>query len=349
MNRSGRSEDAEERFERLENPHSALPPPRQRLAPQLLDYEDVAPPRARSRTSGISPWLFVMATSLNTTVASVLAVIITLGVVNQDRPSIGLQDIVPAAARIPGIGNKPPADAEVQPRNKPPPDVEVQPRNKPPTNAEVQPISLRAIGSPERPLQVEPRRPAPFPVQIQPDGAANEPFILVLSGAPAGTTLFGADRISSDTWLLSPGSASQLQIVLPEWSTSVFEISVALRRTNGLVAAQAKAWIAAPPPESRSPAITKMDDEPAKDLLAKAGKLIEQGDIVGARAIYQRAAEMGSGSAALALGTTYDPNRLWSLGVLGLAGNKERARQWYQRASELGSSEAKARLMALGF
>src|SRR5579864_6953163 len=126
MNRSGRSEDAEERFERLENPHSALPPPRQRLAPQLLDYEDVAPPRARSRTSGISPWLFVMATSLNTTVASVLAVIITLGVVNQDRPSIGLQDIVPAAARIPGIGNKPPADAEVQPRNKPPPDVEVQ-------------------------------------------------------------------------------------------------------------------------------------------------------------------------------------------------------------------------------
>jgi hypothetical protein len=349
MNRSGQSEDAEEHFERLENPRSALPPPRQRLAPQLLDYEDVAPPRARSRTSGVSPWLFVMATSLNTTVASVLAVIITLGVVNQDRPSIGLQDIVPAAVRLPGVGNKPPADAEIQPGNKPPADAEVQPRNKPPANAEVQPMSLRTIGSPERPLQVEPRQPAPFPVQIQPEGAANEPFILVLSGAPAGTTLFGADRISSDTWLLSPGSASQLQIVLPEWSTSVFEIAVALRRTNGLVAAQAKAWIAVPPPESRSPAITKMDDDPAKDLLAKAGKLIEQGDIIGARAIYQRAAEMGSGSAALALGTTYDPNRLWSLGVLGLAGNKERARQWYLRASELGSSEAKARLMALGF
>ena len=361
MNRSGQSEDAEDRFERLENPHSALPPPRQRLAPQLLDYEDIAPPRARGRTSGISPWLFVMATCLNTTVASVLAVIITLGVVNQDRPSIGLQDIVPAAARIPGMENKPPADVEVQPRNKPPADAEVQPRNKPPADAEaqprskppadaeVQPMSLRTIGSPERPLQVEPRRPAPFPVQIQPDGAANEPFILVLSGAPAGTILFGADRISSDTWLLSPGSGSQLQIVLPEWSTSVFEIAVALRRTNGLVAAQAKAWIAAPPPESRSPAIAKMDDESAKDLLAKAGKLIEQGDIIGARAIYQRAAEMGSGSAALALGTTYDPNRLWSLGVLGLTGNKERARQWYLRASELGSSEAKARLMAPGF
>jgi TPR repeat protein len=83
--------------------------------------------------------------------------------------------------------------------------------------------------------------------------------------------------------------------------------------------------------------------------MAKADRLIAKGDIVGARAIYRRAAEMGSGTAALALGTTYDPNRLWSLGALGLAGNKERARQWYLRASELGNAEAKARLTALGF
>src|SRR5258707_3496590 len=34
--------------------------------------------------------------------------------------------------------------------------------------------------------------------------------------------------------------------------------------------------------------------------------------------IYQRAAELGDASAALALGATYDPNRLWSLGALGL-------------------------------
>jgi TPR repeat protein len=70
---------------------------------------------------------------------------------------------------------------------------------------------------------------------------------------------------------------------------------------------------------------------------------------VGARALYERAAELGSAPAALALGTTYDPNRLWSLGALGLAGNKERARHWYRRASELGSAEAKARLAALDF
>ena len=87
----------------------------------------------------------------------------------------------------------------------------------------------------------------------------------------------------------------------------------------------------------------------AKDLVARADRLLEKGDIVGARAIYQRAAELGDASAALALGATYDPNRLWSLGALGLVGNKERARQWYLRASELGHREAKARLTILGF
>jgi hypothetical protein len=49
--------------------------------------------------------------------------------------------------------------------------------------------------------------------------------------------------------------------------------------------------------------------------------------VVGARAVYERVAEMDGGPAALALGSTFDPNRLWSLGVFGMVGNKERARQ----------------------
>jgi hypothetical protein len=324
MTRSGETGNAVKHFEAREKSHSSSFP-RETLGRPLDSYEGAALVRARSRTPGINPWLFVMATALNTTVASVLAVVITLGVVNQDRPSIDLPDVVPAAARIVGTAREPVA------------------------NAAFQGVSLRPIGSPERPLQLEPQRPAPFALQVQPDGAANEPFILALSGAPAGTILLGAERMGSDTWFLPPGSANHLEIVLPEWSTSVFEIAIALRRTNGLVAAQAKAWLTVPPPEARPLATPKIDDATARDLLAKADRLIGSGDIVGARAIYQHAAELGSGQAALALGSTYDPNRLWSYGVLGLTGNKERARQWYQRASELGSSEAKARITALGF
>jgi TPR repeat protein len=270
-----------------------------------------------------------MATALNTMVASILAVIITVGVVRQDHSSIDPREAMPASAYVrPAVG------------------VRSEPA---PANVALQKISLQPIGLPDQPLLLEPRKPAPLALQIWPEEAVSEPFILTLSGAPAGTILSGATQISSDAWFLSPSAANLLEIALPEWSTSVFEITIGLRRTNGVMAAQTKAWLAVPPPANRLPASPKIDEAAAKDLLAQANQLLDKGDIVGARTIYQRAAELGSASAALALGATYDPNRLWSLGAVGLAGNKERARQWYMRASELGHPEAKARLAALGF
>src|ERR1700704_750920 len=73
-----------------------IPPPRterDRSPPRSYDREEepsesAAIRQARSRNPGISPWLFVMATALNTMVAAVLAVIITLGVVRQERTDI---------------------------------------------------------------------------------------------------------------------------------------------------------------------------------------------------------------------------------------------------------------------
>jgi hypothetical protein len=330
MNKPQEPMDAEKRAEPRDKfahfPYSSPPFPKETLAPRPLDsYEGAALARARSRAPGISPWLFVMATALNTTMASVLAVIITLGVVNQDRSGVEAQDTAPPIRHF-GTGRDPVLGS-----------------------AAVQPINLRPVGSSDQPLQLEPQRPAPLPLKILPEEAAEEAFILTLAGAPAGTILFGANRISSDSWFLPAGAAGRLEIVLPEWSTTVFEITIALRRTNGQAAAQTKAWIAVPPRRGLSAAGPKMDEAAGREFMAKADRLIAKGDIVGARAIYQRVAEMGSGAAALALGTTYDPNRLWSLGALGLAGNKERARQWYQRAVDLGNAEAKTRLTALGY
>jgi hypothetical protein len=283
-------------------------------------YEDTAFRRARDRTPSSRAFLFVMLTALNTTVASILSVIITLGVVRREGSDVRPQD-------APAVVRNEPATSHVASQR----------------------INLAPIGSPNQPLRLEPHKPAQLSLQIEPREAANEPFILALSNAPAGTMLSGATKISSDTWFLSPGSAARLEITLPEWSTSVFEITLVLRHTDGLVAAQTKAWIAVPPPAGRLPTDPNIGEATAKDLVERADRLVEKGDIVGARAIYQRAAERGDASAALALGATYDPNRLWSLGALGLVGNKERARQWYQRASELGNREAKTRLRALGF
>ena len=300
-------------------------PPRSEYRDERLDPPDM---RTRSRPASINPWLFVMATALNTMVAAVLAVIITLGVVRQERTDSQHAEL---AATSVSSSSKAVAGVESTQLTTAP-----------------QAIELRSIGSPNQPLQLELQKPAPLPLQIKPEGAAHQPFILVLNGLPVGTVLSGAVQIGSDSWYLTPDSASQITIALPEWSTSVFEITVTLRRTNGMIAAQSKAWIAVPPPASLEAAgPPKMEDSKVRELMAKADRLLENGDIIAARAMYQRAAELGSGPAALTLGATYDPNRLWSLGVVGMVGNKERAKQWYSRASELGQPEGKARLMLL--
>jgi hypothetical protein len=332
-----------ERPEQHVHPSSAASRPWRDSPPPPSDYrepfdhrEGAAALRARNRHPGISPWLFVMATALNTMVAAVLAVIITLGVVRQERTDGPGREVALAAYTRSGGGV---GGGQTQP---------VQPAQPALPNPAPLAVDLQPIGSPAQPLLLEAQKPARLPLQISPEEATREPLILALVGAPVGMTLSGADRIGSDTWFVSPSSANRLEITLPEWSTTVFEVTVALRRKNGLVAAQAKAWIAAPPPANPQTAQPKADANAAKDLVAKGDRLLEKGDIVAARAMYQRAAEMGSGTAALTLGATYDPNRLWSLGALGMVGNRERARQWYARASELGQPEAKARLTALG-
>ena len=291
---------------------------------------------ARSgKDSTLSPWLFVLATALNTIIVAVLAVLITLGVVRQEPARDGDQSAAGQTAARPW----PAAD----PRDVISTTSSVFTTGRP---APVRSVDLQPIGSPEEPLRLEAGKASRLPLQIQPEDASQESFILVLSGLPAGSDLLGARRIGSDSWLLPPNSIARLEVMLAEWSTSLIEADVELRRIDGSFAARTKAWIAVPPPAFARVAL-KLDQAALKELLKKGDQLLGRGDIVGARAVYERAAEMGSSPAALTLGSTYDPNRLWSLGVFGMVGNKERARQWYARADQLGHPSAKDRLKSL--
>lgn len=298
--------------------------------------------QVRPRPPVVSPWLFVMATALNTIVAAVLAVLITLGVVKQDvkvesvDPARGLA--VPgtetAAARGPDAPAVPAMVAAAAREAGTPPVT----RN----------VELIPIGSREEPLRLEPLKPARFPLRMQPEDAARDTFFLVLSGLPPGSSVTGTSRISSDTWLLTPGSIGNLEIMLPDWWASVIEVGVELRRTNSAIAARTTAWLLVPPPALAEGKAVKTDEVAAKQLMSRADVLLKRGDVVAARTVYERAAELGSAEAALALGATYDPNRLWFLGVLGMVGNTERARQWYTRADQLGHPDAKEWMKALG-
>jgi hypothetical protein len=82
-------------------------------------------------------------------------------------------------------------------------------------------------------------------------------------------------------------------------------------------------------------------------LIEQGEKYIAVGDVVAARTIFQRAAEAGDATAALALAATYDPIVLAKLGVMGMGADVEKARAWYQMAESYGSAEASQRLLVL--
>jgi hypothetical protein len=80
-------------------------------------------------------------------------------------------------------------------------------------------------------------------------------------------------------------------------------------------------------------------------LIARGDALFRTGDVLAARLMYDRAAGSGSGLAAVAMGMTFDPLFLATIGVHAVAPDPKRAIIWYQRASDLGSAEG-TRLLA---
>lgn len=78
---------------------------------------------------------------------------------------------------------------------------------------------------------------------------------------------------------------------------------------------------------------TNLTKEQETKLLARGKELMDMGDVASARLIYGHAARLGSKGAMLALGKTYDPAHLASLGVRGVQPDKSQANTWYERAS----------------
>ena len=82
-------------------------------------------------------------------------------------------------------------------------------------------------------------------------------------------------------------------------------------------------------------------------LVYRGTDLLKSGDVASARLVLQRAAEAGSASAALMLGTTYDPLTIQQLGTIGVVPDVAQARHWYEKAAALGSEAAPQRLAKL--
>jgi hypothetical protein len=97
----------------------------------------------------------------------------------------------------------------------------------------------------------------------------------------------------------------------------------------------------------RGSAARHLDAEEIATLINRSTDSLKSGDLVSARLLLRRAAEAGSASAALMLGTTFDPLVIQQLGAIGVVPDVAQARQWYEKAAELGSDAASQRLAKL--
>jgi TPR repeat protein len=82
-------------------------------------------------------------------------------------------------------------------------------------------------------------------------------------------------------------------------------------------------------------------------MLLRGEALLAIGDISGARRFFERAAASGNAAAAFAMGGTYDPGLLATIGARGITPDAPAALAWYRYAATLGETRAAGRIAAL--
>jgi hypothetical protein len=82
-------------------------------------------------------------------------------------------------------------------------------------------------------------------------------------------------------------------------------------------------------------------------LVQRGDAFLTSGDIASARLFYERAADSGSGPAALRLGATFDPAILGRVGTSDVIADPAQALLWYRRARDLGMLGAEQRMKRL--
>ena len=112
------------------------------------------------------------------------------------------------------------------------------------------------------------------------------------------------------------------------------------------IPAPVPAPVQATPAPIAKPAVM-LDENEITTLIRRGKNLLNDGDFAAARVLFERAANAGSAEAALALGSTYDPNVIKRLGAIMVKPDIESARKWYQLAADRGSAAASLQLANL--
>jgi hypothetical protein len=237
------------------------------------------------------------------------------------------------------------------------------------------------------PVAEEERSPSPEPTAAPPSAANTTPQLVILHqgrtfelapllsqrqaryvlvrGLPNEASLSAGQRNPSGAWLvkdkdmdrltLSIGSAPGGDYPVEVYSLGASSAPQARQRFMFRVEASAGPTSASASGASGTLFNTALGAAPEQaptaaqpsPLMARAMRLLDEGDIAGARLLLMHLAEQGENDATYQLARTFDAEYLTEIGAQGVGPDKTRAVGWYERASETGNAKAAERLKIL--
>jgi hypothetical protein len=316
--------------------------------PAELTAEPVIPGyiagRASARVSSAGQGLLIAAILISLIPTAAILALLWQGVITipghsdaqkfTDRPAFGTSDLA-ALAPAPALQPAPPAPA-------PEPVVVVAPAPKPAVPEKIE-VALTAPSQ----IAAKSGEEVPFTIAIDADGALPARSVIAIRAMPDGATFSQGRPYGTSEWNLTPDEIGDLKLKLPKTAAGGAEIGVALMSPDGAILASTTTRLdILPDPNS---VLVLRSDEAGRvsDLIAHGHKMIDVGYFAGARAYFKRAAEAGSGEAALLLGATYDAEFIAKIGAHGIKPDPQEAQVWYERARKLGVQDLEAKLRML--
>ena len=171
--------------------------------------------------------------------------------------------------------------------------------------------------------------------------------VIAIRAMPEGATFSQGRPYGASEWNLTPDEIGDLKLKLAKNTTGSSDLRVELMAADGTVLASASTELDIAPDPKAALILRADESSRVEDLIGHGQKMIDVGYFAGARAYFRRAAEAGSGEAALMLAATYDQEYIDKIGAHGIKPDPNEARIWYERAKQLGVEGAEAKLAAL--
>jgi NitT/TauT family transport system substrate-binding protein len=174
---------------------------------------------------------------------------------------------------------------------------------------------------------------------------------VVISGLAAGSAFPAGKQLGPNTWQLSADELDRAVITPPRGFAGAMDLTLELRLADSTVAERQSLKLEWMDRGGLVPAKPELREHNASEITAMmtgAARRMANGDVSGARMMYQRLAKEGEAPAALALAETYDPPVLRKSTITGgVTSDVALAQIWYEKAKAMGSAVAAERLEAV--